>query len=549
MTSGNPSKSFPPFPKIPLREAGRSPGEIAGENLFLAAVQGNILKGHGRDHLRLVPFRFPVSPEQSALFLRRAAAARGLPGRDRWVLSALDQYEQRKVYHLAWEKSERLRLDPAHFHDEESVLIRHRMTEAERQLFSGLLLTRAGLRHIGATYPVSDAFAAGLKSRMPGLLAPDEMDGAPYTREDTPDDFHGMFLLACDDPEEIGGHVENLRRWSAEYRVELILSETESGLAWRNPIDSYGNQYYSPREPFGFADGISQPLFFSDDRLPKPMRPGQPNAWDWTDLPLDRVFIPDGEHAGGSLVALLKIEQLVATFRAYEADVAKILVQQLNLSPGVAAYLAPAVLMGRTRIGYPLGEILNQLATHEPGLRALFPHSPPPYPASAGVRPPQPPPWLNEFDFKEHTIDMAATPRGCPFHVHLRKMNPRDEGDFGTQKNLVAAQPVRRGATYDPHGRLAAAEAGTAPWPDGDVGLLFLAYMRDLGVQFEQAHTHWATDSGFPRPGESDPVLASARALQFGGVTLPPMPRVIRRRGGVYLYAPSLPWLRHVGLT
>ena len=442
-----------------------------------------------------------------------------------------------------------MRLEPERFPGDEALSARKRITEAQEQLFGGLLLTRAGLRHLGCRFPESESFAAGLKSRMGEVLAADEMDAAPYNREDTAEDFHGMFLLACDDPDALDTYVKTLRRWSAEYRTEILFDEVERGFAWRNPADPYGNQYHPPREPFGFADGISQPQFFAEERLPKPMRAGKPNAWDWTDLSLDRVFIPAGEHAGGSFVALLKIEQDVAAFRAHEACLAALLVEKLGLSAGVAEYLAPAVLMGRTRQGYPLGEVLDQLAPDEASLRALFPASPPANPAVAGARPPQAPAWLNEFDFQAHTADRVATPGGCPFHAHLRKMNPRADGDFGTRKNLVAAQPVRRGATYDPGKQLVAAEAGTAPWPDGEVGLLFLAYMRDLGAQFEQAHTHWAPDDGFPEPGGADPVLAPAPTLKFGGIDLPPMPRVIRRRGGVYLYAPSLPWLRHVGLT
>src|SRR6478609_7747246 len=102
MTTGNPPVPFPTFPKIPLRVPGRSPADAASEDIFLGAVQGNILKGHGREHLRLVPFRFMATAESASLFLRRAAATRGTMGRDRWVLSALDQFEQRKVHHLAW---------------------------------------------------------------------------------------------------------------------------------------------------------------------------------------------------------------------------------------------------------------------------------------------------------------------------------------------------------------------------------------------------------------------------------------------------------------
>ncbi len=515
MPTGNSAPLFPPFPPLPLQRSARAPGVVTAEDQFLAAVQGNILKGHGRDQQRLVFFRF--TGRESGRRSLRAAVSIGQLGRDRWVCSAREQRLQREEAHTG---------------------------DASGLLFGSVLLSLAGLQFLGLNPPDSEAFRAGMKARMAAMLEPGEMEAAPYHPAD---DFHGGFLLACDDPAELERHLGNFSAWARAFELEL-LPAGESALAWRESTSPYGNGYCPPREPFGFADGISQPRFFSDQRPPAGPEVGRTDAWHWTDLQLADVFIASGEHTGGSLVALLKIEQKVATFRAYEAEIARLLAAHLNLPAETAAYLAPAVIMGRTRQGYPLPQILGRLTPRETDLRALFPADP----RAAPGTPPEMPAWLNEFDFESR--DPAAG-GGCPFHLHVRKMNPRTTNlpDQGTRETFVRAQPVRRGAAYDPKGLLAAAEsAGGVNWPDREVGLLFLAYMGSLERQFEQAHTHWSRDATFAGRGGVDPVLAQPDPSQqsvpmtFNGVPLPAMPKVLQRLGGAYLYAPSILWLGRV---
>jgi deferrochelatase/peroxidase EfeB len=556
MPPGSPCPPFPDFPaRLPLRAPDRGADTARIEDNFLDAVQGNILKGHGRDFLRLVFFRFTVAA-RAADFLAAVAAPAPAGGR-RWVTSALEQWVQRQVRHDAWRFAEFLATPGKMFPLAEGQRMRSVIRQADTQLFRSLMLTRSGLAQLGVTLG-SDPFAGGMKTRLGLPARSGEMNSAPYDREGTEQDFHGVFLLAGDDPATLDASVQELAAWSRDFRVAL-LPESEAGFTWREPHvpgapGPYGNGYFPPREPFGFADGISQPHFFSDERAGQPMRPGGPAAWAWTDLRLDQVFIRDGVHAGGSFAALLKIEQRVATFRRHEADIAALLQDRFSLTADQAEYLAPAVLMGRTRHGYPLGEILGRLAADEPRLRALFPAGPPaPDANDPAAGPPQPPPWLNEFDFTHQAPSGGrGLPRagGCPFHVHLRKMNPRATGsNHGTPQDFIGAQPVRRGAAYDPAGLLTRREANPATdWPEEGTGLLFLAYMADLAVQFEMAATSWAPDPTFPFPGGADPVLAAPTAgLHFGPLTLPAMPPVLKRLGGVYLYVPSIRWLQRGG--
>ena len=228
----------------------------------------------------------------------------------------------------------------------------------------------------------------------------------------------------------------------------------------------------------------------------------------------------------------------VAAFRAYEHEISARLATRFPAQD--AARLAPALIMGRTREGVPLPEALRQVLVRPAAATADG--------ASRNHAVPRSPTTLNEFDF---TADTAGAK--CPFHAHVRKMHPRVNAadTIGHKGALIASQPVRRGTLYDPQGLLTARErAGTGSWPDGGVGLLFLAYMADLQAQFEQLHNTWAADQAFPdkHTGQRDPVLLGlSQPWTFLGLEFPPMPPVVRRQGGAYLCAPSIPWLARGG--
>lgn len=548
------------FPVLPLC-ASPDGQPTAAEAEFLRSIQGGILKGHGRNHQRLVFFRFPraETPEE-----RRERAVQFLRHSGTRVTSAEQQREQRELWKEAWPA------DPAKGDD--------LLGQANRQLFCNLWLTRAGLAVLGLKMDgVTDppgSFDDGLKTRLGAEIGGDEMAAPPYSQEGTGGDFHGVLLLA-------GNQRDLLRDAGQEFFQGTEAGRLESDeeiTAWRDRTDPYDTDYLPPREPFGFADGISEPLFFHDERIPPAAgRPPEPTAWQWTRIGLDEVFIPAGKFSGGTFVVMLKIEQNVAAFRGHEQAVADWLVAHHGVNQGASAYLAPAILMGRTRQGYPVGEIFNRLAerappawrtalgSDDPGqrgyalkkllgqlpakeaeLREYFPGSRPP-----GWLPPSPPTWLNEFDFSG---GKDARSPGCPFHAHTRKMNPRAADAVHLREDdAMRAQPVRRGAAYGAPERLEkCASPQPADWPVDGVGLMFIAYMRSLARQFEAAHTHWAPDISFPLPGGgADPVLARLGVGQkFAGQSLPSPnepTRVLRRLGGVYLFCPPMSWFGENG--
>jgi deferrochelatase/peroxidase EfeB len=553
MPTGNPSPVFPALPQFPLGRANRTDTQRASEDVFLDSIQGNILKGHGREHMRLVFFQFTGTRELSFKFLRDAVA-RDQNGQRRWVLSALDQLTQRDLFHDVWQRLELVKRGREKLTPVKLEKLRRDERIVNTQLFCSLMLTKAGLNDLKLALPKDPSFAAGLRSKLNGVTVAGEQTEEPYCREGTARDFHGVFLLAADEVTAVNGAVDALRDWSRGYGVEFLPDIVEEGFAWRDNSDPYGNGYCPPREPFGFADGISQPHIFASERRNQPLRTDRAPAWTWTDLTAEDVFLAEAAHAGGSLAVLLKIEQKVATFRRYEDQVIDLLNKTAKLPLETAKYVAPALLMGRTRQGYPLSEVIGRLPKDESGLRKLFPDEPKrPDPTKPHEPPPYLPPWLNEFDFEAKTPSGTPQVSGCPFHMHMRKMNPRtSDSKHATKEAIIRAQVIRRGATYDKGQALIKKETGlSAEWPDSGAGLLFLAYMSDIALQFEFLHTDWAYDCDFPQKGVSapDPLLTHPekrvpdRVLKFGDLTLPAMPDVLRRLGGVYLYVPSIPWL------
>lgn len=549
----------PPLPD-PMDHLGSTLPDPVHE--LLSAVQANILKGHGRDFQNLIFFQFNGTEAEN----RRILAESVLPTDDRepWVTSAIMQTYQVRYWHLALEAMDVLQKAERGLWvlgDDEMHELRTFIDEAESQVAGGLMLSRLGLAKLGHidrmgkvprrdefsdSYP--EAFDVGLKRKLESAKFRDA--GADLTRDwDDPfrQPFDGVFLLASSNRTVLETQTKLLEAWlTGPGRKAVIVTAGEQRCtAFRSPPQ--GSTRGVPREPFGYADGISVPRFFDTERAD--VQPGDPIPWEWVDLMLDDVLVSP-EHSEvfghGSFVALLKFEQDVAKFRAYEASMVQALVDQAQLPVAVAKQLAEPLLTGRTRDGVPLKTVLLRLAQTTNTMELLFGNGRQPMDNPF-------PPELNVFDFKG---DMSGSV--CPFHAHIRKMNPRVDAVSGFNKaSIIASQLVRRGMAYDEHGYLQAAEklhleGAPAAWPSTGVGLMFMAFMRDLGSQFEVLHHAWAWDTEFPSAGagQPDPLLyggVSTQPWSFGRVTFDPMPSCVKRLGGAYLFAPSIDFLARGG--
>ena len=162
------------------------------------------------------------------------------------------------------------------------------------------------------------------------------------------------------------------------------------------------------------------------------------------------------------------------------------------------------------------------------------------------------------FAFPLQRCDEAGAK--CPFHAHIRKVNPRGSGGFedpaGERKHLMA----RRGQTYGDRPDGISAEVPPSSRPTRGVGLLFMAFNADIGQQFDFTQSAWANNPGFPavpsggaEPGIDQIIGHGPRpdvtaAAKWGDATslkaTDAVAEAVDMRGGEYFFMPSLAFLR-----
>jgi Dyp-type peroxidase family len=260
-------------------------------------------------------------------------------------------------------------------------------------------------------------------------------------------------------------------------------------------------------EHFGYADGVSQPLFLNEKK------PGK--VWDDNE-PLDLVLVEENsgttEKDYGSYFVFRKLEQNVAAFKAHEEELGELLFQ--NPADEALREIAGAYTVGRFEDSTPVVK----------------------HAAEKGIK--------REEDI-DNDFNYSNDPKGmkCPFHAHIRLVNPRD---------ITATDPhihrlIRRGIPYDEIGRNGDLEF----LPDGGVGLLFMCYQASIVNQFEVVQSNWAnhgrvgnkkfaqdgiigqgrntTPQYWPLPWGSETALTGFTFKDF-----------VQMKGGEYFFAPSI---------
>lgn len=294
---------------------------------------------------------------------------------------------------------------------------------------------------------------------------------------------------------------------------------------------------WQPAEPFGFADGLSQPWVKG-----APPREGQPRAPD-DEIATGEVLLgytneygydPKSPHWGiddlgrnGSYLVFRKLEQHVTTFWSYFAGQARRLAGQppVPADHRLATEWLAARAMGRWRNGTSLMK---------------FPDAPG---ADTAIE------RINQF----HYLEQDPDGKRCPITSHVRRANPRDARG-GPREDAIRVSNrhrlLRRGRAYGeplPWDRAAAGETGR-----GDRGLLFVSLQASIARGFEFVQQTWLVNPGFHAlDNEPDPVTGPGGcALSIPAdpfrVQLPPPPRFVTTRGGEYFFLPSISALHRV---
>jgi deferrochelatase/peroxidase EfeB len=325
------------------------------------------------------------------------------------------------------------------------------------------------------------------------------------------------------------------------------------------------------REPFGFADGISQPIVkgtrrwmrqsdaihavepgefilgYPDTRGYFPPSPVVEASAGGSDLlPLASaahtrdahlpVFDLSGDNGArdlgrnGSYLVIRQLAQDVDAFNTYLDDAARTHAGHPAVPTGLDPKVVPewigAKMVGRWKDGSSL---------------VRFPHRPATYGATMPNFRPD-----NEFLYG------AEDPVGerCPMGSHIRRANPRDSQAPLSSNELAIVNRhriLRVGRGFDAEGANDTAE--------NKPGLLFMCLNADIERQFEFIQQTWLMAWQFHGlENESDTLLS--RGKELGRLTIP-SPRgplnlkgfkdFVRMRGGAYLFMPSRSALRYLG--
>lgn len=468
---------------------------------LLSNLQANILKGHGRDHTGNIFVSFgTMGPPQIAELLRTLSTS---------VTSALSQLRAAATY---------------------------RALKVNGGRVICVFLSASGYAKLGLAdprVPSDPAFRAGMRARgaaatlqfenmppLPGLNdpSPAEWGEGPWASDNPVPD--AMILIADDSTDAVTAALEAIEKVIGDVGGAHVLG-VDRGEAQRR-IQPGGSPKGEGLEHFGYVDGRSQPLFLTDDIGTEPKQ-----FWDPQFPPAQFIVSDPGStvrHACGSYFVYRKLEQNVKAFKDGEAALgAKLGLTTVNDQDERAG----AMIVGRFENGTP--RVLECDAVD--------------------AAPP------NDFNY-----DKDATGLQCPLRAHIRKTNPRGESDRkhgpvgprGERTRIMA----RRGITYGqraprgPDGDFAKTDR-----PEGQVGLLFMAYMSNVAEQFEFTQVAWAGNTTFVERGTGADIVIGQRGNTPGtsethwletcsGRSGDHDVKVhVKLKGGDYFFAPSISFL------
>lgn len=354
--------------------------------------------------------------------------------------------------------------------------------------------------------------------------------------------------------------------------------EKSKGAAWNDAFELLSAPLRTTDldgiEPFGFADGVSQPQIdweqlqatthaqfnYTNISALGEFLLGYPNEYGkLTERPLldsdeaskhllNAVEVPRKKDLGrnGTYLVMRQLEQDVRKFWKY-------IYEQSGGDHDEAEKLA-AALVGRTRDGEPLAEVRHQSI---PGVEEKDPK--------------------NQF-----TFDQDPAGGRCPFGAHIRRANPRNSdypgspsnvfkklltmigfGPRGFRDDLMSAvrfhRILRRGREYG--SGLKPEDALTGMGADTPRGIHFICLNANISRQFEFIQNAWMASSKFSGlTDESDPLVGTRQPIPGCPVTgnftlqsdgglrrrLTGMPQFVTVRGGAYFFLPSLRALRYI---
>lgn len=466
--------------------------DLAG---FLEMLQGNILKGHGRDQTLNTFFTFNQANQVALKTAIRAIGSK--------ITTAAEQ------------------LRDADKHRSRVLTADHEEIDAGPVKF--FFLTASGYRALGVQPPADIAFREGMAERGAALADP-ARDEAPWFEHWASPDLHAMLLVGDDTPGRIAAVSEVLEQLLTGAGARILGRDAGHALRGK-PTQSEPKG--AGLEHFGYVDGISQPLMLVDEIARAQPLP----VFELAPAMAAVVKDPNATRtdAYGSYLVYRRLEQNVKGFKGLEGggspngsqgNLATALGLANSPADPDARELAGALVVGRFENGAPV-------TLHARDADA------------------------NGVDFApDNRFDYSSDGGGnrCPFHAHIRKTNPRD----GQKDRLMPRRAIPFGE------RTPESIEDLDQMPTGGVGLLFMAYNAEIERQFEFVQRSWANNPGFPfqAPGGAglDPVIGQGALTDQHWPTAYGQPGrtdfafggFVTMTGGAYFFAPSIEFLKSV---
>jgi Dyp-type peroxidase family len=286
---------------------------------LLPHMQGNILKGHGRDHTMHIFLQFEPS--------KRGQVINWIAGLvPDTITSAEKQLAERAAY---------------------------KTNGTPGGIFASFYLSAKGYDALGIntmpnsagfSKPLDRSFRAGMRNPLILQALNDNLSPESTWERGYLNDIHAMLLLAHDNADEMSTRAIELMTAAASF---LKILHIEYGHVMRN-ADGRGVEH------FGYVDGISQPLFLQEEVDDFKAGKTEPLSWNpEADRSLVLVQdIPGDTTAHGSYFVFRKLEQRVRDFKKAEDKLAQDL-KNKGL-PATDLKRVEAMLVGRYRDGTPL---------------------------------------------------------------------------------------------------------------------------------------------------------------------------------------------------
>ncbi len=424
-----------------------------------------------------------------------------------------------------------------------------------------------------------DEFSMGMKDRIDilgddGASSPDNWDPVWQLVEQ----IHILISINAETIEDIKGRYQEIDKCLLDGVEQLHGHKGDDGvnLSYQDGSAIYDGDIPTPKEHFGYTDGISDPYFWGsgastisvvgggkrtrEDATTKagwePLETGEfllghkDESDEYPTAPIPRLL-----SRNGTFMVFRKLHQNVGLFNAY--------LEKEGASYSGGKEELAAKFAGRWRNGAPLVDFSTEDSANEFIAQFIQARSNS-YTASAENKEAARAEYLAlkkklvAFDF-----DKDIPGSKCPVGSHIRRVNPRGSLEFGkeafnTHGALVNRRRIaRRGL---PYGKVKDPSSN-----DGNHGIIFMALNADIKRQFEFVQQQWINyGNDFKLANDKDPLLGNQQAKENGGGDgrmvieadpngeRPPffcqaIPRFVETRGGDYFFIPSLTALRLIG--